>query len=503
MISAETADDQIASMECSEPTSSTISSCTSAGTSCSVRNGSSTFSSTSTLDFSSCGSVDEDWEISGRSSPLFSSTPKEKGQPKEDGCTPPVNEKKKATTASNSEKSKKSSEEKVLPGWLSKFHLPSRFSASVETGLKAGFLTANQKSEFVREVCISINHFTSHPKKTEREFIAKQIIAKYPCMASKVLVDSDTEWGYLELKIFNRMKKIQKPKRLAGTRDSQSDPKPKKQKTKTHTWSAVPDLPEGESVDSLRTYANENLDEIKKNPKKHKLHKEFMDKTFALRRRDILTAPKLVKDVLKEYPSLTNFTHLKAELCRIFDDDDIPTKVREKYQMWQQRILKYAAGSKDKVIRNIMGEMEAALGDKECDREEMKSRASFVVINKVLRNRGGRKKGTQEEVISIVERDAEVDDTIAGFVQPQILIVGDIFDVDIMYIVAEGGIICQLPQKSILDALLGLLGSFYIFNVSYNQSKAILTFLEQALLEIGRGQTLVTVSSFFNDLASA
>lgn len=68
-----------------------------------------------------------------------------------------------------------------------------QFSASVETGLKAGFLTANQKSEFVREVCISINHFTSHPKKTEREFIAKQIIAKYLCMASKVLVDSDTE----------------------------------------------------------------------------------------------------------------------------------------------------------------------------------------------------------------------------------------------------------------------------------------------------------------------
>ena len=33
----------------------------------------------------------------------------------------------------------------------------------------------------------------------------------------------------------------------------------------------------------------------------------------------------------------------------------------------------------------------------------MKSRASFLVINKVLRNRGGRKKGTQEEVVSIVE----------------------------------------------------------------------------------------------------
>ena len=33
----------------------------------------------------------------------------------------------------------------------------------------------------------------------------------------------------------------------------------------------------------------------------------------------------------------------------------------------------------------------------------MKSRASFLVINKVLRNRGGRRKGTQEKVVSIIE----------------------------------------------------------------------------------------------------
>ena len=80
----------------------------------------------------------------------------------------------------------------------------------------------------------------------------------------------------------------------------------------------------------------------------------------------------------------------------------------------------------------------------------------------------------------LLQREAKVDDAITGFVQSQILIVGDIFDIDLIYIVAEGGIIRQLPQKSILDALLGLLGSFYVFNVSYNQSKAILPFLKQA-----------------------
>ena len=102
-----------------------------------------------------------------------------------------------------------------------------------------------------------------------------------------------------------------------------------------------------------------------------------------------------------------------------------------------------------------------------------------------------------------MQREADVDSGVIDYIQPQIVIVGDIYDIDLLYIVTEGSIICQLPQEKIIDAVIGLLGSFYVFNVSYNQSKAILTFLEQALLEIGRGQTLVTVSSFFNDLANA
>ena len=62
---------------------------------------------------------------------------------------------------------------------------------------------------------------------------------------------------------------------------------------------------------------------------------------------------------------------------------------------------------------------------------------------------------------------------------------------------------CNLSLPTRNDALIGLLGSFYIFNISYNRSNAMLTFLEQALLEIGHRQTLATVSSVFNDLANA
>lgn len=56
-------------------------------------------------------------------------------------------------------------------------------------------------------------------------------------------------------------------------------------------------------------------------------------------------------------------------MCRIFGDIEIPTKVREKYQMWQQHILKYGAASKDKAILEIMEGMEAALGEEGCDSE--------------------------------------------------------------------------------------------------------------------------------------
>lgn len=121
--------------------------------------------------------------------------------------------------------------------------------------------------------------------------------------------------GCLEVKIFKRMKKLQKPKCLAGTLEGEGGPsKSEKQKTKMHTWSEQPDMPEGELLETLRAYANENREEVKRNPKKQKLHEDFMDKTFILRRHDILTAPKLVKDVLIEYPLLKNFIHVRVWL---------------------------------------------------------------------------------------------------------------------------------------------------------------------------------------------
>ena len=100
-----------------------------------------------------------------------------------------------------------------------------------------------------------------------------------------------------------------------------------------------------------------------------------------------------------------------------------------------------------------------------------------------------------------LQRTASVDDELTLFVQPQIVGIGEGFDLDYLYIVCEGTVLCNVPHQSIVDSIVALLSSFYIFNMVYKDSKAILSFLEQALMGIGRGHTLLSVNTLFNDIS--
>ena len=100
-----------------------------------------------------------------------------------------------------------------------------------------------------------------------------------------------------------------------------------------------------------------------------------------------------------------------------------------------------------------------------------------------------------------LQRTASVDQELTKFVQPQIVGIGESFDLDQLYIVCEGTVLCTIPHQSIVDSIVALLSSFYIFNMVYKDSKAILSFLEQALMGIGRGHTLLSVNTLFNDIS--
>ena len=114
----------------------------------------------------------------------------------------------------------------------------------------------------------------------------------------------------LEVRIHNRMKKLQRPKRLAGGPAS-NDSLNKKQKTSNCGWSEHPDLPEGETLASLADYVASSWSELARKPNDIRLHRDFLDRTFALRRHEILTSPRPVKQMPTEYPSLKKFIHVR------------------------------------------------------------------------------------------------------------------------------------------------------------------------------------------------
>lgn len=95
--------------------------------------------------------------------------------------------------------------------------------------------------------------------------------------------------GYLEVKIFNRMKKIQNPNvqlillelvplRSKGTKKGFS------------MWAKQPDLPAGETLATLKAFSDENRHEVRKNPLKHKAYKELIENTFPPHHFEIITA---------------------------------------------------------------------------------------------------------------------------------------------------------------------------------------------------------------------
>ena len=62
------------------------------------------------------------------------------------------------------------------------------------------------------------------------------------------------------------------------------------------------------------------------------------------------------------------------------------------------------------------------------------------------------------------------------YVQPKIVAIGEGFDLDKLYVVCKRMVLCSIPHQSIVDSIVALLSSFYVFNMVYKDSKAIMSF---------------------------
>ena len=95
--------------------------------------------------------------------------------------------------------------------------------------------------------------------------------------------------------------------------------------------------------------------------------------------------------------------------------------------------------------------------------------------------------------------DAEIEKSVA----PRIVCVGRLANLNPVYIVAEGMIVCQLCNLSMGMSIALLLGCYYIFNMKYPSTyKTFFIFLEAIMLDNGsKAKKRMAINKFFKELS--
>ena len=94
--------------------------------------------------------------------------------------------------------------------------------------------------------------------------------------------------------------------------------------------------------------------------------------------------------------------------------------------------------------------------------------------------------------------DAEIEKSVA----PIIVCVGGLANLNPVYVVAEGMIVCQLCNLSMGMSIALLLGCYYIFNMKYpSTSKTFFIFLDAIMLDNGsKAKKRVAINKFCKEL---
>jgi hypothetical protein len=64
------------------------------------------------------------------------------------------------------------------------------------------------------------------------------------------------------------------------------------------------------------------------------------------------------------------------------------------------------------------------------------------------------------------------------------MVVDDLYESEILYVVAEGMVLCDVTTKKMSDALVALLATYYIYNVQHSEGKNVYCFLDMSLMGI-------------------
>ncbi|XP_051783905.1 uncharacterized protein LOC114652536 isoform X2 [Erpetoichthys calabaricus] len=220
--------------------------------------------------------------------------------------------------------------------WPKVFQIP-QFSSETELQLEKGnaeyrkkkmilTVSSKTKSDILQKLAEEIFRFKAYPQDANFCEVSEALIKKHPCLQEPGSYNGCSGWKQrLKYKMGNyrtQMKlygcpelAVNSVKNKAREGDSVYPAKNVK-KAKRAEANYLPDLPQGETPESLEADREMLMREAKKR-NNERVIRELMAKTFAYRRHEVVKEQPRVEDFMKRWPALFKVNEINAEFLRI------------------------------------------------------------------------------------------------------------------------------------------------------------------------------------------
>ncbi|CAB3978645.1 Hypothetical predicted protein [Paramuricea clavata] len=170
---------------------------------------------------------------------------------------------------------------------------------------------------------------------------------------------------------------------------------------------------------------------------------------------------------------------IKADFSEVMGDQELPKQVKLNFvDVWSPKLLDYAEKQLQPKCNPVIKKMEEAIDTGFLEEVECKGWPSVKLAEMIFK--APNKKGMhheEEAVLKVVTDTHEsLDKVIETQIQPAIVMASDLYQTDVMYVVAEGAILVDIKSRKIADALVALLAMYYMYNVEQKVGKMCFAF---------------------------
>jgi hypothetical protein len=292
----------------------------------------------------------------------------------------------------------------------------------------------------------------SRPTPDEYEVMAQKLCDAYPCLKTR----SHTKyWHNLQSQITQRYRN--------NRRGSQKSMIPKVSLPPRLVSSSPQPQPEEEQMSDNSYLENVNalmkLSEARSVPAPQVIH-DLLDATRAGRKSWLQGNISVTKDILETYPCFGKSRWLLYEFRKLCEGTHADVCSVMSFNWYE--VCKLVLGDRGKNDLDLKAEIETL---STIDQNIYHKRPAFLPISFIL--------------------GAEIDDAIAKVMEPRLLVVVEEGHMQQMFVSIEGDMVVDICSEKLVDGLIHLMASYYVFDVSYPTScKSSLLFFQDFLMKM-------------------